>query len=349
MTATQQLIEQYVPEVAIARQLKTNLPVDFSGAPSVALPSSVTVSAGQNITSAAANAFSVGPNGVTNPSFNVDASATTAVTGLNVAAAAAGSGVTVSVIGGNANEPLTIQSKGTGTIILQSLTNGTNAVSLRKSDNSVVVRVDTTNARIRIGDGTAPAATLDVLGTTLITNASASALVIGANGATNPILVVDTSVSSVATGLSVQGQASGSGVIVTAITSGTNENIIFRPAGTGTFVVKSTTNTTNAFSVQNSSGTAMMRADTSNARLRVGDGAAPNSTLDLAGDLTISAHNIITDAVTGMKIGTATSQLIGFFNTTPVAQRTQGATFDCSCSYSLLIMLRILIKTAYFI
>ena len=42
----------------------------------------------------------------------------------------------------------------------------------------------------------------------------------------------------------------------------------------------------------------------------------------LTGNLTISGHNIITDTVTGTKIGTATNQLLGFFNASPVAQQT---------------------------
>ncbi len=42
----------------------------------------------------------------------------------------------------------------------------------------------------------------------------------------------------------------------------------------------------------------------------------------LTGNLTVSGHNIITDTVTGTKIGTATNQLLGFFNASPVAQQT---------------------------
>jgi hypothetical protein len=38
--------------------------------------------------------------------------------------------------------------------------------------------------------------------------------------------------------------------------------------------------------------------------------------------LTLSAKNLITDTTTGMKIGTATNQKIGFFNATPVVQPT---------------------------
>ncbi len=39
-------------------------------------------------------------------------------------------------------------------------------------------------------------------------------------------------------------------------------------------------------------------------------------------DQTISTHNIVTDTSTGSKIGTATNQKLGFFNSTPVVQQT---------------------------
>lgn len=42
--------------------------------------------------------------------------------------------------------------------------------------------------------------------------------------------------------------------------------------------------------------------------------------LTLSGDLTISTHNIVTDGTTGTKIGTATTQKLGFFNAAPIVQ-----------------------------
>jgi hypothetical protein len=43
--------------------------------------------------------------------------------------------------------------------------------------------------------------------------------------------------------------------------------------------------------------------------------------ITLTGDLTASTRNIVTDTTTGTKIGTATTQKIGFFNATPVVQQ----------------------------
>jgi hypothetical protein len=45
-------------------------------------------------------------------------------------------------------------------------------------------------------------------------------------------------------------------------------------------------------------------------------------TFDASTGLTIAARNIITDTTTGTKIGTATTQKLGFFNATPIVQPT---------------------------
>jgi hypothetical protein len=50
------------------------------------------------------------------------------------------------------------------------------------------------------------------------------------------------------------------------------------------------------------------------------------TTTVIAGNLSMSARNIITDTTTGLKIGTATTQKLGFFNATPVVRRTLAAT-----------------------
>ena len=72
-----------------------------------------TVTALGTVTSASATAVSVGANGATNPVFNIDASASSVLTGLNIAGAATGSGVTISALGGT-NESIFIVPKGTG-------------------------------------------------------------------------------------------------------------------------------------------------------------------------------------------------------------------------------------------
>jgi hypothetical protein len=65
----------------------------------------------------------------------------------------------------------------------------------------------------------------------ILTTNSANALTVGPNGSTNPVFKVDASVASAATGLSVQGQAAGSGVNLTVVSSGTNETLNFNAKG----------------------------------------------------------------------------------------------------------------------
>lgn len=64
-----------------------------------------------------------------------------------------------------------------------------------------------------------------------ITDATSSALAVGANGATNPAFLIDNSTSSVATGLKITGAAAGSAVALAVISSGTNEGATFSPKG----------------------------------------------------------------------------------------------------------------------
>lgn len=82
------------------------------------------------ITVANANAFTVGPNGITNPTFNIDTSVANAATGINIQGKAAGSGVLLSVLSSGNNEGLTIAGKGTGAITLQTPTGAAGTVNI---------------------------------------------------------------------------------------------------------------------------------------------------------------------------------------------------------------------------
>lgn len=70
-------------------------------------------------------------------------------------------------------------------------------------------------------------------GAQVITVSSANAFAVGPNGTTNATLNVVTNVASAATGLSITGNAAGSGVTLTALSSGTDESILLAPKGTG--------------------------------------------------------------------------------------------------------------------
>ena len=70
------------------------------------------------------NGFVFGPNGGTNPSFLVDGSASSAVTGLLVTSEAAGAGVLLSVTSTGNNESLHLNAKGSGSIIVGNVSTG---------------------------------------------------------------------------------------------------------------------------------------------------------------------------------------------------------------------------------
>lgn len=99
---------------------------DLSGVAPTASPTFTgTVNAATTvITSASAGAFAAGPNGATNPTFKVDASTASAATGVQVKGAAAGAGAAISVLSSGADEALTFNAKGAGTIGIGSVSTG---------------------------------------------------------------------------------------------------------------------------------------------------------------------------------------------------------------------------------
>lgn len=62
-------------------------------------------------------------------------------------------------------------------------------------------------------------------------------LAIGPNGATNPVLQVDCSVASAATGINIIGRAAAAGADLVVISSGTNENLKIDAKGSGTITL----------------------------------------------------------------------------------------------------------------
>lgn len=138
--------------------------------------------------------------------------------------------------------------------------------------------------------------TLTVTGATVqngafaVTSASANALAVGANGTTNPVLKVDASTASVATGISITGAAAASGVVISAISSGTNEDMTLTPKGSGTLNL----NTTHGFSVFG--GNVGISSTSANA-LAVGPANVTNPTLNV--------DSSASGAVTGINVAAA--------------------------------------------
>lgn len=87
--------------------------------------------------------------------------------------------------------------------------------------------------------GTLTNAGIATNGTDTITSASAVALTVGLNGATNPAFAIDASTSSQAAGFKITGAATGGTVALVTIDSGSNTNVTFNAKGSGTIGIGS--------------------------------------------------------------------------------------------------------------
>lgn len=126
-----------------------------------------------------------------------------------------------------------------------------------------------------------------------ITGTNANALDVGQNGQTNPALQVDTSTSSSATGLKIKSAAAAAGVALSVVSSGTDESVTIDAKGAG--VVNLASVSTGGVTV--------------------------------SGNLTMAnAKNVVLNTGTGTKIGTATTQKLAFYNSTPVVQPSTSGT-----------------------
>jgi len=148
------------------------------------ITSTGTITSGAHtITSSSANALAVGQNGTTTPAFNIDASTGTSVTGLNIKSAIAGGGLalTVTSSAGQANEGLTLDSKGTGAITIGGISTG-----------NVNIGTSTTTKTIQIG-ATGTAADTIVLG-----NSADTALKFAKFATANTVLYVSATDGTIA-------------------------------------------------------------------------------------------------------------------------------------------------------
>lgn len=203
---------------------------------------------------ASATAFNVGPNGTTNPTFQVVTNTASAATGIKITSAAAAAGVAIAVISSGTNENMTLDAKGSGTITIAGLSTGNVQVGGASSNPSFIV--DSNNA---------------------------AALVVGANGGTNPVLQVDASTASTATGISITGAAAGTSPNLAVISSGSNEGLQISPKGTGGVHIVPGSNSQTTFDVRKSDGTTIvLQVDTTNSRLAIGGQTTnPTYTLDI--------------------------------------------------------------------
>ena len=79
-----------------------------------------------------------------------------------------------------------------------------------------------------------------ISGTLTVTSASATALTVGRQGATDPGLTIDASTSVCATGLKITPAAAAAGVALVVTSSGTNEALTIDAKGSGTISINAT-------------------------------------------------------------------------------------------------------------
>lgn len=154
-------------------------------------------------------------------------------------------------------------------------------------------------------------------GATTITSSSATSLVVGPNGATNPVLRVDGSFASAATGLYLEGLSAGAGMLVQTLSSGTNENLVIDAKGTGSVFLG--LNSTGGVNLASGGGAVVV-----NNALSIGkngsipsqgllsglglsnDGTSPNTVIDIAAGTAQSDDNTAT-----MILGSAYTKTTG--------------------------------------
>lgn len=123
------------------------------------------------------------------------------------------------------------------------------------------------------------------------TTTNASALAVGRQGATDPVLKVNASTASVATGIEITGAAAAGGVNVAAISSGTNENLTLNAKGSGTITLGNTS--TGAIT--------LTRATTMSAALTYG-GVTLSNAVTGTGNMVLSASPTLTGTLTAAAI-----------------------------------------------
>lgn len=94
------------------------------------------------ITATSANALAVGRQGTTNPAFNVNTNTALSVTGINIVANAAGSGIAMSATSSAASEALFIDALGSGVINIATVSTGATVVGVSGTGTGATFQVN---------------------------------------------------------------------------------------------------------------------------------------------------------------------------------------------------------------
>ena len=294
------------------------------------------------VTSDNAKALAVGRQGATDPAFQVDANTGTSVTGLKVTAGASGGGFAVAVVGGAANENLTIDARGSGTISLNAT--GTGGIVLARAV-TVLGGIDTTGG-VTLVLGASAASKVEIADTGIITDVegplvakediksdeidseSAAAMLIGKATATS-VEIADAGVTTDIQGpVTVLGGIDTAGAATLILGEATATAVEISVSGIMT-TVEGTLNVDEAVTIDTSLG---VGGGTAITEILVGSladdasGWTPDGAADVDFTITVSAASIEADSHITVSVGN---------NATPVAcgvyDKNAGADFRVRC------------------
>ena len=226
------------------------------------------------ITASSANALAVGRQGTTNPAFNIDTSTALSATGLNIAAAAAASGLALTVLSSGVNESMTLDAKGSGTINLAATSTG-----------AVVIGASGTQTGAQLVVVQTGAGAFDVI------NDSGSGIRLGlpSSVATVPVLRLDCTATVNGTGIVISRAAAGAGAYLAANSTNASESLYLDGRGTFGVIIGSQNSPYSSHTIDGGLG--------QYASITVASAAGATwDGLYLAGSLTLSGNTNITNA-----------------------------------------------------
>lgn len=203
--------------------------------PSTGAFSTVAASTSATVTSASANALAVGVTGATAPTFNVDASVASNVTGLQVQGQATTAGVFVTALG-STNEPVFLAGKGTGPVYLGGTTTtlaGLQIAQTASRVNDIVVTPGATSVLPSIASGGAGADAN--IGITIDATGTGSVYLNGTTAANAPVSVASGTAN--VNQIILTGTNTGTAPTITIGGSGADANRDFNVAAAGTGIV----------------------------------------------------------------------------------------------------------------
>ncbi|MGF7228986.1 MAG: beta strand repeat-containing protein [Candidatus Saccharibacteria bacterium] len=249
--------------------------------------------------------------------FNVQA-ASSGTVAATLQANAAGTGDILDLRNGSGAIVGSVSS--VGALLFQNSTDSTAALTVKNAaGTSTVLNVDTTNGRVGVG-GVALASKFEVIGgdAAIYNNGGNPRLILGDTTSDYGYLQWDSTnnyfrIETVGTnGLKINDNNVSIGNIYPGqpltVAEGTTQ--LFQITSTGTVLSQTSTNSTTAFQVQNSSSAAVLDVDTSNSRVGIGTNA-PSRTADIAiNNATTSALPLLVEQAgtgdTGLELKSAT-------------------------------------------